>query len=66
MRRETFIDGAKDEYMRVFIGPAALPASPTNLLTGIYDMSLLQENTLAVRAGIQKQRLRAEEDRCDT
>ena len=44
------LDRARDEYTRVFVGPAALPASPyESPYTGAHDMSLFQENTLAVR-----------------
>ena len=44
------LDRASDEYTRVFVGPAALPASPyESPYTGAHDMSLFQENTLAVR-----------------
>ena len=45
------LDRARDEYTRVFVGPSALPASPyESPYTGTHDMSLFQENTLAVRA----------------
>ena len=45
------LDRAHDEYTRIFVGPAALPASPyESPYTGAHDMSLFQENTLAVRA----------------
>ena len=44
------LDRASDEYTRVFVGPTALPASPyESPYTGAHDMSLFQENTLAVR-----------------
>lgn len=62
---ECFIDRAKDEYTRVFIGPASLPASPyESPYRGSHDMSLLQENTLAVRqayrsGGFEPKRLHA-------
>ena len=52
-------DRAHDEYTRVFIGPAALPASPyESPYTGAHDMSVFQENTLAVRAAYHAQGLR--------
>lgn len=45
------LDRARDEYTRVFVGPAALPASPyESPYKGAHDMALFQENTLAVRA----------------
>ena len=47
---EELIDQVKDEYIRVFVGPANLPASPyESPYTGAHDMSLFQENTLEVR-----------------
>lgn len=57
--RDSLVDRAHDEYTRVFIGPAALPASPyESPYTGAHDMSLFQENTLAVRAAYHAQGLR--------
>lgn len=44
------LDRVRDEYTRMFVGPTALPASPyESPYTGAHDMSLFQENTLAVR-----------------
>ena len=46
-----YLDHAKDEYTRVFVGPLALPASPyESPYTGAHDMATFQENTLDVRA----------------
>lgn len=65
---ESFLDKAKDEYTRVFIGPMALPASPyESPYTGSHDMALLQENTLVVRSiyrenGLEPKRLHAVPD----
>ena len=62
------LDRARDEYTRVFIGPAELPASPyESPYTGAHDMGLFQENTLAVRAiylnhGFAPKRLQAVPD----
>lgn len=62
------IDRARDEYARIFVGPAALPASPyESPYTGVHDMGVFQENTLAVRAwyrerGYQAKRLQAVPD----
>lgn len=62
---EGFIDRAKDEFTRVFIGPASLPASPyESPYRGSHDTALLQENTLAVRqayrrGGFEPKRLHA-------
>ena len=56
-------DAAKDEYTRVFIGPAALPASPYEApYTGHHEMAVFQENTIKVRRlykehGLQAKRL---------
>ena len=53
------LDGMRDEYTRVFVGPAALPASPyESPYTGAHDMSLFQANTLAVRGIYHAQGLR--------
>lgn len=63
-----FVNNAKDEYTRVFIGPGALPASPyESPYKGSHDMSLLQENTLSVRreyreSGMEPKRLHAVPD----
>ena len=47
---DELLDQAKDEYTRIFVGPVNLPASPyESPYTGAHDMSLFQENTLAVR-----------------
>ena len=57
------LDAARDEYTRIFIGPANLPASPyESPYTGRHDMTTFQENTLKVRhayaaAGLQAKRL---------
>lgn len=56
---DELLDQAKDEYTRVFIGPGTLPASPyESPYTGSHDMSVFQENTLAVRAIYHEQGLR--------
>lgn len=44
------LDAAKTEYMHVFVGPAALPASPyESPYRGKHDMALFQANTVVVR-----------------
>ena len=41
----TLLDAVRDEYTRVLIGPANLPASPyESPYTGAHDMALFQEN----------------------
>lgn len=48
--RSDLLERARDEYTRVLIGPAALPASPyESPYRGAHDESLFQENTLTVR-----------------
>ncbi len=50
------LDTVRDEYTRVLVGPAELPASPyESPYTGAHDMSLFQENTLAVRRAFRAQ-----------
>ena len=62
------LDGARDEYTRIFIGPTNLPASPyESPYTGAHDMALFQENTVAVRReyraqGLQARRIQAVPD----
>ena len=52
------LEAAADEYTRVFVGPAALPASPyESPYTGKHDMSLFQANTLVVRNIFREQGL---------
>lgn len=56
----SLLDAAKDEYTRIFIGPANLPASPyESPYTGAHDMALFQENTVAVRREYRAQGLQA-------
>lgn len=58
--RADLLERAKGEYTRVFIGPGALPASPyESPYTGAHDMSLFQENTLAVRSAYRESGLKA-------
>lgn len=53
------LDGARDEYTRVFVGPAALPASPyESPYLGSHDMAVFQESTLAVRRVYREHGLR--------
>ena len=48
--RDALLESARDEYTRVLIGPANLPASPyESPYQGAHDMALFQENTVAVR-----------------
>ena len=48
--RDVLLEAARDEYTRVLIGPANLPASPyESPYQGAHDMALFQENTVAVR-----------------
>lgn len=50
------LSAVRDEYTRVLMGPAELPASPyESPYTGVHDMSLFQENTLAVRRAFHGQ-----------
>ena len=50
------VEAAADEYTRVFIGPAALPASPyESPYTGKHDTALFQANTLVVRRFFREQ-----------
>ena len=58
--REALLDAARDEYTRVLIGPANLPASPyESPYQGAHDMALFQENTVAVRREYHARGLRA-------
>lgn len=65
---EGVLSAVRDEYTRVLVGPAELPASPyESPYTGAHDMALFQENTLAVRAtyreqGLQPRRIQAVPD----
>ncbi|MDO4891485.1 MAG: molecular chaperone TorD family protein, partial [Coriobacteriaceae bacterium] len=57
---DVLLDGIRDEYTRVLIGPANLPASPyESPYTGAHDMALFQENTVVVRRAYHAQGLRA-------
>ena len=66
--RGYLIDSIKDEYTRIFVGPAALPASPyESPYTGTHDMTVFQENTIQVRKlyaaeGLEPKRLMAVPD----
>lgn len=60
--RENLLDAARDEYTRLFVGPAALPAPTWESPYRTGEATLFQENTLAVRAayhshGLQPKRL---------
>ena len=56
----TLLDAVRDEYTRVLIGPANLPASPyESPYTGAHDMALFQENTVVVRREYREQGLQA-------
>ena len=44
-----FLEEAKDEYMRLFIGPVSLVAPPWESVYGQKDAMLFQESTLEVR-----------------
>ena len=58
--RGELLDAARDEYTRVLIGPANLPASPyESPYQGAHDMALFQENTVAVRREYHARGLRA-------
>lgn len=48
------LDAARDEYTRTFIGPAELPAPPTEAPYLTHDAAVFQESTLAVRAWYRK------------
>lgn len=53
------LESARDEYTRLFIGPANLPASPyESPYTGAHDLALFQQNTLDVRAAYHAAGLR--------
>lgn len=57
--RGHLLDRARDEHMRVLVGPLALPASPyESPYTGTHDMALFQLNTLNVRAAYEEWGLR--------
>ena len=61
--QEALLDAMRDEYTRVLIGPANLPASPyESPYTGAHDMALFQENTVAVRRAYHAQGLRAKRE----
>lgn len=51
--REELLDRAKDEYMRLFVGPARLPALPWESPYRTNEPSTFQESTLQVRAAYQ-------------
>ncbi|MDO4400992.1 MAG: molecular chaperone TorD family protein [Coriobacteriia bacterium] len=58
--RNALLEAARDEYTRVLIGPANLPASPyESPYQGAHDMALFQENTVAVRREYHARGLRA-------
>lgn len=44
-----FLDAARDEYTRTFLGPAQLPAPPVESPYLSHDAAAFQKNTLAVR-----------------
>lgn len=62
------LEGSRSEHTRIFVGPAALPASPyESPYVGNHDMALFQENTLEVRhayedAGLRPRRVQAVPD----
>ena len=49
-----FLDEAKDEYTRLFIGPVSLVAPPWESVYGQKDAMLFQESTLEVRNTYRK------------
>lgn len=60
--RAALLDEARDEYVRLFVGPGALPAFSWESPYRTHEPSLFQENTLAVRAayrahGLEPKRL---------
>lgn len=55
--RAVLIDQARDEYTRLFIGPAELPCQPMESPYRTKDAALFQENTLAVRAAYRERGL---------
>ena len=62
---DAVLDGMRGEYTRIFIGPAALPASPyESPYISSHDTALFQENTIATRrcyahAGLAPKRVQA-------
>lgn len=48
--RTGLLDAARDEYTRLFVGPAALPAPVWESPYRTKELTLFQENTLSVRA----------------
>lgn len=55
--RSVLVDSARDEYTRLFIGPAALPAPVTESPYRSGDATEFQENTLEVRRLYREQGL---------
>ena len=47
--QKAFLEAAKDEYTRLFIGPVSLVAPPWESVYGQQDALLFQESTLEVR-----------------
>lgn len=62
--RAGLLDGARDEYARLLIGPAALPALPHESPYRTKEPTLFQENTLAVRAAYRERGLQAKRFMC--
>lgn len=46
---EAFVDSARDEYTRLFVGPGALPAQPMETPYVLHESILFSETTVAVR-----------------
>lgn len=44
-----FVEAARDEYSRLFVGPGALPVQPMETPHVAHEMVLFSENTVAVR-----------------
>lgn len=49
MALSEFVEAARDEYSRLFVGPGALPAQPMESPHVAHEMVLFSENTVAVR-----------------
>lgn len=55
---ESLLDSVRDEYTRIFVGPAMLPASPyESPYIGSHDMATFQQNTIEVRTAYREQGL---------